>query len=101
MTNETARISAYRGSPELLTLTAVAGLALTVGLVVLSMGVVDTSPGWDDAWDEEARRAAQVVWGAGIAGLGAIAAIGALVLAGVKRELARTTDETPRRHTEL
>lgn len=88
MTNDPASIRPLRGSPELIALWTLAGLALTIGLIVLAVGAVDTSPTWDDAWDEGARRAALIVWGAGIAALGFVAVVGALVLAGVKRLLA-------------
>lgn len=92
MTDDSVAVSVYRGSPELTTLMTIAAVALIIGFVVLGAGIVEASPGWDDAWDEQARRAAQVASGAGITGLGAIAAIGALVLAGVRRELARRGD---------
>jgi len=92
MTDDSVAVGVYRGSPELATLMTIAGVALIVGFVVLGAGIVDASPGWDDAWDEQARRAAQVAWGAAIAALGLVAGIGALVLAGVRRELARRGD---------
>jgi len=90
MTDDSVAVGVYRGSPELATLMTIAGLALVVGLVVLGAGVAE--PSADDAWGEESRRAAQVAWGAAIAALGLVAGVGALVLVGVRRELARRGD---------
>ncbi|MCK6079450.1 hypothetical protein KZX37_02305 [Microbacterium sp. EYE_5] len=75
-------------SEELGLLYGLTGVAFAVGLVLLLVGLIDTSPGWDDAAGEAARRGAQVVWGVGVMALGFVSLVGALVLSAIERMLA-------------
>ncbi|WP_405374313.1 MULTISPECIES: hypothetical protein [unclassified Microbacterium] len=74
---------------ELTLLLGLTGVAFAVGLVVLLAGLVDSSPGWDDASDEGVRRSVQVICGAAVMALGFVSMVGALVLIGVQRMLGR------------
>ncbi len=75
-------------SGELGLLIGLTVVAFAVGLVLLLLGLIDTSPTWDDAGDESSMRSAQVMWGAGVMALGSVSLVGALVLSAVERMLA-------------
>ncbi|MEW1833556.1 hypothetical protein [Microbacterium sp. NPDC079995] len=75
-------------SEELGLLLGITAVAFIVGLILLLLGLIDASPGWDDSPDEGPRRASHVLWGAAVMALGFISLVGALVLSAVRRMLA-------------